>query len=345
MGMAIDKRDYLDASAHLSAWGPLIHYWWVIVATALIGGIVGFAIAENRAPLYETRALVVGSDSPIEADTFGSLARVIFDTDPVIQPVINSLGLDTTVEALVASNRLEVEGVPRAVAVWVTGRSRDPEFASELANEAAASFASLGSEQGLGTLEVFDPASVPTSTPSRQTPATTIAGVVVGGSLGLAATLLFIFVTRPVLSKDEALRLFPASASFSVKVRVPFTSRLRRRKAAHRARGRPRVVNAIWRAVEADAGRSPSVLCCLVERRVLAKRATREFVARLAPEEGTNSFRRLNAKDDGLVHALRETQALIAVCSVGASAHTLHRLAEEAAAMREAPARVLVFIN
>jgi hypothetical protein len=343
--MVTDDRGSVEAGAQFLAWRPLIRYWWVILAASLIGAGLGFAIAQERDPLYEARALVIGSDSPIESDSFENVARVTFATDPVIQPVIDSLAIDTTVRSILANNRLDVEGVPRAVAVWVIGRSQDPEFASELANAAADSFASVASDKGLGTLEVFDPAAAPTSKPSRQTVATAIAGALVGGSLGLAATLLFIFLTRPLLSRVEALRVFPAPASFSVKVRVPTLSRLMRRTRA-RSRGTPKVVTAIWQAAGDETGSLPAVLCCHVDRPGLPKRATREFLARLAPERGDpNSFRCLKAKDDGIFQALRESQALIAVVSAGASANALHKLHEDTASMPKAHRRVLVFLR
>jgi hypothetical protein len=343
--MVTDNRGSVDESARLRAWRPIVRYWWVIATASLIGAVVGFAIAQARAPLYEARAVVIGSDSPIQSDSFGSLAKLLFATDAVIQPVVDSLGLDTTVRSLLANDRLEVEEVPRTVAVWVIGRSQDPEVASELANTAADSFASVGTERGMGTLEVFDPAAVPTSKPSTQTVATVVAGALVGGSLGLAATLLFIFLTRPVLSRVEALRAFPAPASFSVKVPAPILSRLKRRTTT-RQRGTPKVVTAIWRATGDDTGSSPSVLCCRVDRPGLPKRATREFLARLAPERGdSNSFRCLTAKDNGLFQALRESNALIAVVSAGASAHALHRLHEDTASLHKGHRRVLVFVR
>jgi hypothetical protein len=348
VAMATGNRVSLDAGTHLGAWRPLIRLWWVIFAAVVVGCLVGLAVARSRTPLYEAQTVVVASTTPIEGDSFGSLAEATFATDSVIQPVIDSLGLDTTVRTLLAGDRLEVEPVPQAVAVKVIGRALDPELASDLANVAATSFASAASEEGLGTFEVFGAAGVPSSPSSRQISLTMIGGGLGGGLLGLAVALAFIFLTRPVLSREDALRFFPAPASFSVKVRLPLVSRLPLWRTRHRDAGKPggKIVSAIWHAVGSDTDRS-AVLCC-VDRPGLRKPATRALVERLALEPGgfDASFPWFRVNDNGLYRALREAQSVIAVVSAGASAQALHRLDEEATMTApEGHRRVLVFVR
>src|SRR5439155_20097627 len=111
---------------------------------ALIGGLLGFALASRQKQTYVAQALVVlTTDAKIPTDSFGDAAAAIFPTDDVLGIVISHEGLDATPRSLIASGAVALQPTPGGLAAHVVARSQFPDQAQNLANDAAAQLADV----------------------------------------------------------------------------------------------------------------------------------------------------------------------------------------------------------
>ncbi|MGM7679306.1 polysaccharide biosynthesis tyrosine autokinase [Microbacterium sp. A94] len=182
-------------------------FWWVIVALVLIGAGGSYAYASLQTPLFQstsslyfalnqgTSASDLNQGSAYTQSQMLSFAQLA-TSSRVLEPVIDTLDLETTPRALARS--VEVSIPQSTVMLRVTGIAEDGEAAAELANAVAGQLILVVKDvapkdpQGEAsiTAEIIDDA-VPAPfqfTPNK--PREALLGGFLGGVLGLAAALL-----------------------------------------------------------------------------------------------------------------------------------------------------------
>lgn len=194
----------------------LVMRWWAVLLGALLGVLAGAVLGTRQQPTYETRAVVVASETELEADSFGDLGATLFATDSVLEPVVTDLGLPYDWETLITTGTLEANVVSGAVALEVTATALDPETAESLATTAAGSFASRAEINGLGIFEV-----VGTSATEQDSAAFRLWWVLGAGGAFLALAVLVLLYTlrQPVVALQQAEEEFPAEIVVSIHVK------------------------------------------------------------------------------------------------------------------------------
>jgi capsular polysaccharide biosynthesis protein len=202
-------------------WRYVSRWWWMIALAVLGGAAIGLLAAARAPGLYEARTIVIASQTSIPAEDFENLGISAFTTDAVIEPVIDELGLDASVQELLGSGQLEAEPITDSAAVRVIGRASDAQLAGDLANTAAESFANTATFNGMGNFSQFGNATVP-DTPN---PAPTRLYAAVGGAVGAITVVLVLlvlyFFSQPILSEDDAAKAFDADSALTARVHLP----------------------------------------------------------------------------------------------------------------------------
>jgi hypothetical protein len=333
------------------AYAILAHWWWAIVAGALIGAVIGFGSARKAPIVYEADALVVASSSSIQAADFGPLAEAAFTTNTVLQPVIDRLGLTTTPPALLASGQLRAKSVSGTVALRITGRSRDRQLAADMASTAAESFASAATDRQMGTFAVFGPGGVPGSRQPPLTRQNTLLGALGGAAIATVLVLLLIVARRPLHTLEQANREFGADAAFSARVRFPLSDILPwqiHRRAQIYPRG---LIPAIWHMLDSkDPGAARKVCCVLITKGRRTNRALMVVLQVLKAQSRLDAHRAdqlVSAHFDGtsMPYTLEGATTVIALVAAGAPRRWLQALDEELRASFEDIPRVLILVR
>lgn len=316
---------------------------WLILLAVVAGAATGFLVAESVPITFESERIVVASESDISAESFGKLAETVFETDTVLQPVIDEVGLEGSSESLLRSGRVAVEPISNAAAVRIIGRSSDATLAAGLATSAARSFTGTAEDRGMGRFEVFGGTGGPAQPTTPSTLLWTVLGGTAGGLIAFLVLLFVSFVREPVLSEDEARGEMPVDAAFAVRVRK-------------RARGRGRrkrdwlvspagVGTAIWRALDVGsrvdgqgAGEGTEVACILVERGSRDHAWLRAVVGQLAeasrghgeqpPRVSVFRWNSLDPEGGEMVAALERAAAIVLLVAEGTSGKVLGDLNE-----------------
>lgn len=341
----------IPGPSHRSVHKVLIRWWWIILVGAVVGGAIGYISARGDPPTYEADALVVASTSSIQSTDFGTLAEAAFGTNAVLQPVIDRLGLRTTPQSLLASGQLKAKSVSDTVALRITGHSRDPQLASDLAAIAAESFASAATDKQMGTFAVFGPGGIPGTKQPPLTRQDIVLGALAGGAIASLLLLMFIMARRPVFTTEEAVREFAADAAYSARVRIPISSmvpwRIDRPGQIH-PRG---LVPMIWQMADSNSsGRASRICCVLVGKR---RRTTRALLALL---QDLKTHSPVNLQDEAqlswtdlpsalLPATLTGATAVVALVAAGAPRRSLQALDEELGTVRGDMTRILVLVN
>jgi hypothetical protein len=351
------------------AYAILAHWWWAIVAGALIGAVIGFGSARKAPIVYEADALVVASSSSIQAADFGPLAEAAFTTNTVLQPVIDRLGLTTTPPALLASGQLRAKSVSGTVALRITGRSRDRQLAADMASTAAESFASAATDRQMGTFAVFGPGGVPGSRQPPLTRQNTLLGALGGAAIATVLVLLLIVARRPLHTLEQANREFGADAAFSARVRFPLSDILPW-QIYRRAQIYPRgLIPAIWHRLDSrpgipavtglinasgerlnDPAEARKVCCVLVTKGRRTNRALMVVLQVLKAQSRLDAHRAdqlVSAHFDGtsMPYTLEGATTVIALVAAGAPRRWLQALDEELRASFEDIPRVLILVR
>lgn len=194
----LDLRDYVRV---------LRRNWILILATTLIGVLVGGTVSILTKPTYtaETQLFVAISNSGSvqelqQGNTFGQ-ARVqsyvkMVDSPLVLQPAIDTLGLDTTPEAL--SSRVKASKDLNTVLINIAVSDNSPVQAAALARAIADSLIKtvdvLERPKAGGTspvsLSTTKPAVAPTVPSAPNTRLNLVASVLIGLMIGLGLALL-----------------------------------------------------------------------------------------------------------------------------------------------------------
>jgi hypothetical protein len=256
----------------------LLRGWWLVVAGAIAGAVFGYVTAATKPAVYHAEAVVVATNTTLPTDNFDNVSRAVFQTDTVLQPVIDALHLTGTPRTLVSRGELTIQPVSGAVAVRIVGRNSDPSVARDLANTGATSFIDEASKKGLGTLALF-PTSLPGAREVQPTRRDALVSGIAGASLAIAALLLVFAVRQPIMNEAQAGEALSARA---------FT--------AHAKRGRPgkegvEVVpaGALAAARRAADGDEKTALTVLVSGRGRLGRLARDVAMRIRPSDGRAS--------------------------------------------------------
>ncbi len=208
--------------------------WFSILATALVGGLLASAVTLGSGRVYEASSEVFitqnGGASSAELiqgssyvmDRMDSYAQTM-GSDLVLQPVIDDMGLDTTVAELAANISTSV--VEDTVVIVITARSDDSAEAVELANTVAARFQDVSTSldppraDGSSVVEatVIQSAEQPERPVTPRPFLNLFLGLMAGGLAAMAYVLVRQVADRRVRTESEVQALLEAP----VLARVP----------------------------------------------------------------------------------------------------------------------------
>lgn len=130
-------------------------WWWLLVLAPLISGLAAYWVSSQQQPLYSATATLTitppqgtGTDSFTALRTGQSLATTyqqLVVTEPVLQPVIEKLGLASDVDAL--AKNVSASTVRDTQLLRISASDTDPARAAMIANAVAEQFSAFVSEQ------------------------------------------------------------------------------------------------------------------------------------------------------------------------------------------------------
>lgn len=202
----------------------------LIISLTLIGLSIGVFIALTTPTRYttSTRLLVSAQagDTATPADL--NLARGyaqqavtsyvdIIPSSLVLQPVIEDLGLDSTVAQL--SSKVSATASTTSTAITLTVSDHNPAQAARLANAIGDSFTAVVAEQlerpvdarpSLVRIDTLEPASVPVSPAAPNIPLTVALGALLGLAAGIGVAVLRSVLDNRVRTLDDVERAVSA---------------------------------------------------------------------------------------------------------------------------------------
>lgn len=177
--------------------------WWVIVTSALVLGLLAFAVSVFQSPVYKATAtlyVTAGSgESNAQSAYQGSLASQqkvasyarLVTSEAVLSAALGGLASDVSIDQ--ARKSVYAETVPQTVLLNVTAEDENPATAARVANGVSNSMVSYvkslerpdGSDQSLAKLTVVTPAAVPSEPSSPNVLRNSILGMLAGAVLGV----------------------------------------------------------------------------------------------------------------------------------------------------------------
>jgi capsular polysaccharide biosynthesis protein len=320
---------------------------WPFLLLLAISGAIGGAVVQAQSPtMYQAESVVTAVSTTIPTEEF-EFATTLFESDPVLQSVIDQLGLAATPDFLLANDFLDSESFVGG-GLKVISRSEDPQQALELANAASESFASNLETIGLGTFSVL-PAEVAVRTSDGFDPLQVVAQAGAGVLLAIAMLALLYLIRQPVLSVEDAGRQFSADVAFSAWMQLSRYSFFRSRRAEMAPEG---IVNAIWRRAQALEGLPGPVCFVLVERKKRGDQPTRLLLDDLGVDHWTfpathmqpRSGYWVGAREDTF-QAMERAAGVVAIVSEGAQSALLREVADELTVLTPDRHRILVFMR
>jgi hypothetical protein len=332
-----------------SVWGWLFRRSWIVVIAALVGAVLQIGLVLSRPPLWEAESAVVVTESSIPFSNVGSVARTAFTSEPVIQPVIDALGLNTTARSLLSSDRIEAVAVGGTGALRIIARWPDPDVARDLSRGVAESFAATARDKGLGEFAVFQAAGGSArADPGGGPPGLLGAGA--GAAAGLALLLLMFMIRQPVTSEREAGAEIRADATFRARVRSP--GRLPMSRSRHGPVVEPAGLGpALSRSVRVSPGAGPPLLVCLLaDRRRGAHRAVRLMAYHLTSvdgltELGEDQVRVVYSDHPSVAGLVLYARTVVVIAPADASRRSWRRIGDELRVAGEEKSRILVFVT
>jgi polysaccharide biosynthesis transport protein len=206
----------LDLSTYLA----ILRRWWVtLLVGTWVAALVGYALASQIQPVYESRARVLVGPINADVDTLRASSFLVVtygelvESDQVLQQTIDSLGLDTSVGRL----RDDVTTTANDQTRFLTIRARnaDSQAAAGITQALVDQLIALSTRETRrpeGSLQVVNAASVEAVPVSPQVP------IVVGlaafaGLLGAILLVSIIELTaRSVRTRAELVRAVPAES-------------------------------------------------------------------------------------------------------------------------------------
>lgn len=202
----------------------------LIISLTLIGLCVGVLVALTTPTRYSTSAQLLVSAQTADGATPAelNLARGyaqqavtsyvdIIPSSLVLQPVIDDLGLDTTVEQL--SSRVSVSTATASTAITLTVTHPNPGQAARLANAIGESFATVVAEElerpidtrpSIVRIDTLEAASVPVTPSAPNIPLTVTLGALLGLAVGVGAAALRSVLDTRVRTIDDVERAVSA---------------------------------------------------------------------------------------------------------------------------------------
>ena len=187
--------------------GSLRKFWFVIIAMAVVGGGAAFGAASLQTPQFQstaslyfalnqgTNASDLNQGATYTQNQMLSFAQLAVSSR-VLEPVIDDLGLDLTVQEL--ARAIQISNPQSTVILKVTASSADPERAAAIANGVADELADVVLEVApIGpdgkpniSAQTIDAAIVPQFQSSPNKTRDAMLGAIVGGIMGLAFALI-----------------------------------------------------------------------------------------------------------------------------------------------------------
>lgn len=197
---------------------------WLIVLLTVLGGAIALLTALSQRPVYSATATMLFSPSTAAASSTGEVVaansvlgnRIVTYTSLVnspliLDPAIESLGLDATAGELSSSVSAGTAGAPNIVAVTAT--SSDPESAAALANAAADSLATqvTATESAPGaeatgptlTAALVEPGAPPAQPSSPNIPLLVAIGLAIGFALGVVIAAIRAYTDPRIRSRQD----------------------------------------------------------------------------------------------------------------------------------------------
>lgn len=353
--ISASTTDRPSADRDRSALRAIVRRPHLTVLAILVGAGIGIGATLSATPTYEATAVVVATADTELDEGFGGLAEAAFSTDAVIQPVIDELQLSATPRQLLSSGRLQAEAVTDGPALRVLASSSETTQASDLANLAAESFATVAEDTGIGEFQVFEAGDGSgDATPSTTMQLNVLRGTVAGGIVGITVTLLLAFFRPPVLTRTDAEQEFPADAVFSARVRMPLRDLLLpKRSRSGRSKVIPKGIGpAVARELELVPGSGVWVSCVLVASRGTRMRHADAVIERLKSAAFTyaneNNLRcRITIvewSDSRLADTVSSADTVLVVVTEGTSTHRLRDTYDEVRMTQGAKRCVLVLV-
>lgn len=214
----MDLREYLRI---------LRRSWILIVASALTGLLLGGALALLSKPTYtaETQLFVAiqnsGSAQELQQGNSFSEARVqsyvkTIDSPAVLQPVIDSLGLDASAEQL--ATRVDASTQLNTVLITIEVSDQSPVQAAAIAQAVSSSLVktvdSLEKPRTGGTspvsLSIIKPAKAPIAPSAPNTRLSVALGLIIGLALGVGAAVLRAVLDNRIRGEEDLRRVTDA---------------------------------------------------------------------------------------------------------------------------------------
>jgi capsular polysaccharide biosynthesis protein len=305
----------------------------------LVGGIGGFVTATLMPDVYVAETAVIATQSTVTADQIGPIAQTAFATDPVLQQVVDRLNLQGSPASLISTGALEARSLSDGPALQITGRASDPNLAADLANAATEAFVTVAQEKGLGTFAAFESVG-PGILQPHHTGLLILLGILAGAGLGILVLVIVFFLRDPIVSEDDARRIFSPDAAFRLRVGA-------RRALAVGEDGRPQadaefhesstavfslLSETVRDRVEHDGRGASAVIVDGGDSVWAAAAVARELEARVGDDasrrERPGSFS-ISSSDPRLPEILGARDAIVAIVPSGAPRRSLQRLDEE----------------
>jgi hypothetical protein len=240
---------------------------------------------------------------------------------------------------LISTGALEARSLSDGPALQITGRASDPNLAADLANAATEAFVTVAQEKGLGTFAAFESVG-PGILQPHHTGLLILLGILAGAGLGILVLVIVFFLRDPIVSEDDARRIFSPDAAFRLRVRA-------RRALAVGEDGRPQadaqfhesstaafslLSETVRDRVERDGRGASAVIVDGGDSVWAAAAVARELEARVGDDasrrERPGSFS-ISSSDPRLPEILGARDAIVAIVPSGAPRRSLQRLDEE----------------
>lgn len=199
----------MNLDATLPAW---IRHYAVLLTLSMLLGLGGtFLYIQLREDPYEFSTIVVGSGSAIIPRQLGPVARSLFESRAVYEPVIRDLGVKVGTDDFFRDHA-EIVPLLEAPSLVVLGRSPSRETAEQISIDMANQLVeALNRQVGDQELRIFS-GPEPSRLPGKLGASLILAsGALVGLWTGIAAALIHYRWRRPVLTLHQALALSGAA--------------------------------------------------------------------------------------------------------------------------------------
>ena len=141
--MTSSGREQQERSAEIMRYvGVLVHYFWLVVAGMVLGGLAAWYLNSSHVPQYSASATLLVKEGDISTSlsasdigrsrALASTYRRLITTRPVLQEAARRLGSEVTAGEL--AGKIQVDVVGDTQLLMITARDTDPLRAADFAN-------------------------------------------------------------------------------------------------------------------------------------------------------------------------------------------------------------------